>query len=138
MLTKIPGLLTRRRTSHLCFVSTVLEQKRGKTLERLRRGLLGVALLRLGVGYHQVLDSCRQFHQHYTREFFVRIYAEKKLSKRRLYEKFSHITLMKLTPGVNIVKNFMHIFYKGKFSGIQLFNFYFRNYLTPYFNRTLN
>lgn len=47
----------------MCFVSTVLEQKRGKTLERLRRGLLGVALLRLGVGYHQVLDSCRQYRQ---------------------------------------------------------------------------
>jgi len=61
------------------------------------------------------IDTCRQFHQRFTYEFFVRplsiwqifsmyvrTYVRKKLPKRHSYEKFARIMLMKLTPGVDV------------------------------------
>ncbi len=54
-------------------------------------------------------ETCRQFHQHYTRAFFVRTsfqrsfyyvhVTRKKLPKQRSYKKFVHKTLMKLRLG---------------------------------------
>jgi hypothetical protein len=54
--------------------------------------------------------TCRQFHQHSMRSFFVRTLfwqltcTYKKLLKQRLYEKFVRKMLMKLTPGILFLK----------------------------------
>jgi len=68
-----------------------------------------------------------QFHQHFTRKFFVRMLhaaflklrfgfvAKEKLPKRRSYEKFARKMLMKLTPNLSIGMNgrvkSKHVFY---------------------------
>jgi hypothetical protein len=52
-------------------------------------------------------DPCGQFHQRFTREFYIQKYFQQlfllivtreKLPKRRLYKKFARKMLMKLTP----------------------------------------
>jgi len=60
-----------------------------------------------------LMPGCSQFHQHYTRAFFVRIFCQsknvtrnitrEKLPNRRSYKKFILIMLTKLTPVVNFI-----------------------------------
>ena len=48
------------------------------------------------------IDSCSQFHQHFTRAFFVQKFVQSQnvTRKRRSYKKCAQKTLMKVTPGV--------------------------------------
>ena len=66
---------------------------------------------------NEIDGSWCQFHQRFTREFFVRMYVLAAFSNyvlalvKNSYEKFARLMLMKLTPGTCFpIKTFFHFF----------------------------
>jgi len=85
-----------------------------------------------------------QFHHHYTRAFFVRIFCQSKIVTRNLtreklpnwcsYEKIVPITLMKLTPSLPLPDpGFLITLSDVKFPAVELQTTFFLQFFSNFF-----